>query len=134
MDISNSPQALEVDLLPNRDLSSPVTPTASKHLLQQYKEEEDDEYDDEQQDYIIPKDRHVDANDTLTRELDLLSIDDANESLLSRTSDPSREKDSKTTLTLREQEKVNNAFLAHTSCSSTQIVDPFLFPMNTTDH
>jgi hypothetical protein len=130
MDISNSPQALEVDLLPNRDLSSPVTPTASKHLLLQYKEEEEeeeDEYDDEQQDYIIPKDRHFDANDTLTRELDLLSIDDANESLLSRTSDPSREKDSKTTLTLREQEKVNNAFLAHTSRSSTQIVDLFFF-------
>jgi hypothetical protein len=103
MNMSQSPTALDVDVDTNGDLSSPVTPTASKHQLPS---QPDDEGEDDPDDYIIPKDRHSDAYDTLTHELDLLSIDDANESLLSRTSDTARDKDSKTTLTLKEQERV----------------------------
>lgn len=122
MDVTNRPHALEVGSLPNNELFSPVTPTTGPRFPQQSKEqeqnfeeeeygEEEDYEDDEQyingtEDFVIPTERNEDPNDTLTHELDLLSIDDANESLLSRQSDPSREKESKTTLTLKEQEKV----------------------------
>ncbi|KAI9277938.1 microtubule associated-domain-containing protein, partial [Umbelopsis sp. AD052] len=112
MDVSHRPHALEVGSLPNDDLFSPVTPTAgprfppqSKERERNFEDEEDDEYDNGGQDFVIPTERNEDANDTLTHELDLLSIDDADESLLSRQSGPSREKDSKVTLTLKEQEK-----------------------------
>jgi hypothetical protein len=116
MDVTNRPHSLEVGSLPTSDLFSPVTPTAGPRFLQQSKEqgrnfedeeyEEDEEYVNGSQDFDIPTETNEDANDTLTHELDLLSIDDANESYLSRQSNPSREKESKTTLTLKEQEKV----------------------------
>ncbi|KAM3589141.1 hypothetical protein VKS41_000019 [Umbelopsis sp. WA50703] len=107
MEVTSDYQALETDLKANGNVySEQSSPTDHQPLEREFDDHDYGEPNDDEQHYVISKDRNVDVSDPLALELDSLSIDDTNESMVWRNSDSSpRDSDNKTSLTLKEQEK-----------------------------
>lgn len=106
MEVTSDYHALEADLKANGNAYHDLTSVEHQPLEHDFGNQGSDENDDEQH-YVYSKDRNVDVSDPLAVELDSLSIDDGNESMVWRNSDTSpRDSDNKTSLTLKEQEKV----------------------------